>query len=458
MNENATNNDWLQAVSDRPLLVSPAHIQQFLAGANALLTFVAGGMLRAGSDDSDNESSLLAVDDGDFWADGWRARYYRPYNVSDGLLTIPIRGALIDKMGLQFGGFATGYTYIQKAFERGMSDAAVQGILLEVDSTGGQGEGNFELVEYMNEIKGSKPVHAVANGAALSGAYSIASVADSLTVRKSGSTGSVGVISVHIDVSEMLAKDGIKPTVIRSGKYKAEGNGLEPLSTHARDSIQATSDRFYDTFVKTVAINRGISEDSVRETEAQVYGADDSVAIGFADRIGEVRHQRSRMLEPGSEGMQMADEANGNNGSQGGSESGPTITETDVATARSEAQANERQRFAAVMASDEYTGREELAGKMLADTDMAADGIIAMLKVAPKAADAGGENNGESRNHFNETMDREGGAGATGGEPPADTADHALWPGRPEGAVSILESYRRSGGRVNDDIKRNQHG
>ena len=467
MSENATNNDWLHSVADRPLLVSDAHVNTFLAGANLVASFLAGNAHPA---DEEDELRQSTADGDDFWS-GWIAKYYRPYNVSDGILTIPVHGSLLDKVGVQFGAWATGYTYIQKAFERGMEDAAVGSILLEVDSPGGDGAGNFELVEYMREVGGHKPVHAVANGLALSGGYSIASVADTLTVRPSGATGSVGVISVHMDVSEMLANEGIKPTIIRSGKYKAEGNMLEPLSAHARDNFQESSDRLYDTFVKTVARNRGISEDSVRETEARVYGADDSMAVGFADRIGEVRHQRARMLEPRSEGMQMADEAtqpettttvvnNTVSAPADAASDHPTISDPDtqaqINAAVADAIRADRQRTAAVMGCDEYAGREKLATQLLAETDLAAEAIEGLLKAAPKASADGGTNNGggQARNHFNETMDREGGAGATGGEPAADTADHPLWPGRSEGTISILDSYRSAGGRVNDDSKR----
>ena len=458
MNENTTNSEWLQAVSDRALLVSPGHVPQFLAGLNAVSTFIK--TLEAPPDEGgDSSDAAPSVNDDDkFWT-GWRA-WYRPYEVSDGILTIPVYGSLLDKFSMQFGSWATGYEYIQKAFERGMSDAGVRSILLDIDSPGGHGAGNFELVDYMAEIGDAKPVHAVANGLALSGGYSIASVADSLMVRPSGSTGSVGVIAVHFDMSEMLANEGIKPTVIRSGKYKAEGNMLEPLSEHARERFQEESDRMYGTFVATVAKNRGISEDSVRETEAQVYGAEDSVAIGFADRVGEIRHQRARMLAPGNEGAQMADDAGGtgNDGGQGGEGEG-TVTQQDVTAAQSKAQTEERKRFAAVLASDEYAGREELAQKLLAETGMDSGAIISMLKSAPKAEgggdDAGG-GEGQGRNHFQEHMDRNGGADAGGGEPAGDTSDHRLWPNRPKGSVSILSDYRAAGGRTNDDVQRRQ--
>lgn len=58
--------------------------------------------------------------------------------------------------------------------------------------------------------------------------------------------------------------------------------------------------------------------------------------------------------------------------------------EEAVASAIAEATKAANARFSAVLASDEYKGREALGQHLLAG-DMAADDIIAALKVAPKA-------------------------------------------------------------------------
>lgn len=60
-----------------------------------------------------------------------------------------------------------------------------------------------------------------------------------------------------------------------------------------------------------------------------------------------------------------------------------------VTVARAETQANERQRISAVFASEDVKGRECAAAELLANSDMPADRIIAMLpKLAPAASAA----------------------------------------------------------------------
>lgn len=68
----------------------------------------------------------------DFWpAEGSWMRAFRPYNVTaDGTLVIPIKGYMAHDFGYQIFDWVTGYTYIQKAFERGMADPMVKRIAM----------------------------------------------------------------------------------------------------------------------------------------------------------------------------------------------------------------------------------------------------------------------------------------------------------------------------------------
>src|SRR5262249_57450704 len=87
-------------------------------------------------------------------------------------------------------------------------DPTVRGVILDVDSPGGEVGGLFDLVEQINAIKAanSKPLWAVANESALSAAYAIASASDRVYVTRTGEIGSLGVVAVHIDESGADAK------------------------------------------------------------------------------------------------------------------------------------------------------------------------------------------------------------------------------------------------------------
>jgi ClpP class serine protease len=135
------------------------------------------------------------------------------------------------------------YADIGGAIADATNDPTVRGIILDVDSPGGEVGGLFDLVEQIRAIKGSteKPLWAVANESALSAAYAIARAADRLYVTRTGEVGSIGVVAVHIDESGADSKAGLAWTFVFAGERKIDGNAHEPLSERARATIQAMS-------------------------------------------------------------------------------------------------------------------------------------------------------------------------------------------------------------------------
>jgi signal peptide peptidase SppA len=180
------------------------------------------------------------------------------------------------------------YGDIGQAIAGAMADPSVRGVLLDVDSPGGEVGGLFDLVEQIREIKsaGEKPLWAVANESALSAAYAIASAADRLYVTRTGEVGSIGVVAVHVDESAADAKAGLAWTFMFAGERKIDANAHEPLSERARATIQADVDRLYAEFCALVAANRGISSAAARSTNAAIYRGELAVRAGLADRVG----------------------------------------------------------------------------------------------------------------------------------------------------------------------------
>lgn len=223
----------------------------------------------------------------DFWfrEDDWRSSY-RPYKVSGGILTIPVKGVLLHDFAWQFGSYATGYDYILKAFERGMSDAAVRGIAFLIHSPGGDVAGCFDAVDKMFAAKKGKPVRAFAHEYAYSAAYAIASLADKIVVSRTGGVGSIGVVTSHVDYSKAMEQAGVKVTFIKFGAHKVDGNPYEPLGADAQARIQARIDALGEVFVSTVARNRKLDAKKVRDTEALTFTASEAVANGLADSVG----------------------------------------------------------------------------------------------------------------------------------------------------------------------------
>lgn len=175
------------------------------------------------------------------------------------------------------------------AFDQLIADDSVASIVLDVASPGGMVYGTPELANKIYSARGTKPIIAVANPIAASGAYWIAAAADRLIASPTADVGSVGVIFRHVDDTQAEAQDGIKTTLIRSAgsPYKQDVSSGEPLTPEATEYLQARADQIYDQFVGDLAKFRGVSAEAVREHfgKGRLVDAKAGMRAGMIDRI-----------------------------------------------------------------------------------------------------------------------------------------------------------------------------
>lgn len=237
----------------------------------------------------------------------YRAHFYR----SGASAIIPIQGELVNR-GAWIGASSglTSYEGIKSQISTAVADPRVEAIILDMESPGGEATGAFEAADFVRTMAAKKPIIAVVNGLAASAGYALAAGATKIIAGKSSVLGSIGVVMLHVDQSEMLAKKGVKPTLIFAGAHKVDGNPFEPLSDKVHASLQAEVMTFYATFVESVAAMRGISERDVRATEAKTFLGEEAVKLGLADELGTIEgivstfsaSGRASRLQPRSKG------------------------------------------------------------------------------------------------------------------------------------------------------------
>lgn len=213
----------------------------------------------------------------------------RTLSTTGGVAVIPLKGLLTAKvslLSLLFGG-GSGLRTFRESFREALASDEVGSILIDVDSPGGSTDLIPEIAAEIRAGRGTKPITAIANTQAASGAYWLACQADEVVVTPSGLIGSIGVFLVHEDWSGANEQMGIVPTYISAGKFKTEANMDEPLTDEAKAHLQSTVDDFYDLFVADVAAGRGVPESNVRNGfgEGRMVTARQGVALGLADRI-----------------------------------------------------------------------------------------------------------------------------------------------------------------------------
>jgi len=350
----------------------------------------------------------------------------KPFAFADGIAYIPVRGTLINRSTASYS-FLTGYKGIEQRVSAAASDPDVRGIVLDVDSFGGEAAGCFECAAVVQAARAVKPVLAVVDSNAYSAGYAIAAAATSIALVPSGGAGSIGVVTMHVDYSKAMDEAGYKVTFIFAGDHKVDGNPYEPLPAAVKASIQARIDDRYAAFVAHVAQARGISEQAVRDTQAATFGAKDALALGLVDSVASAPEalgafRDSLPAQAGSaffmEQKTMSDPVN--------------TAAPDAAIA--EAKTAERARCKAILMSAEADGRGDLASHLAFESDLTADQATAMLGKAPKAQAAAPA---PQANAFAAAMDRAGTPGIPAG---ADTAA-AMDP-----ASEILSAFRLATG------------
>src|ERR1035441_9467952 len=243
------------------------------------------------------QSPLDEGDDPDEMDDA--ARSQKPYLVTpEGVAILGISGTLVKKASwLDAASGMQSYESIRADFQDAVRDPRILGILLDVDSPGGEVGGLFDLADEIYNARAEKPCMAIADDDAFSAAYAIASSAQRLFVTRTGGVGSVGVIALHLDQSGFDEKAGRKYTAIYAGAKKNDFNPHEALSGSAKDELQSEIDRLYDMFVGTVARNREMKPALVRNTEAGLYYAEKAISAGFADQVGTFDDALDAVLE-----------------------------------------------------------------------------------------------------------------------------------------------------------------
>ena len=204
------------------------------------------------------------------------------------IAVIPLHGAIMQRAGMmELCGGGTSTDTFGAAFREALADDSISQILIDIDSPGGSVHGIGELADEIYQARQQKPVVAFANSTAASAAYWVGSAASEFYMTPGGEVGSIGIVMAHRDLSEAMAKAGVKTTFISAGRFKTEGNPTEPLSKDALDYLKSRTADYYNTFTENVARGRGVSTSAVRNGmgQARMLGAKAAKAENMADGV-----------------------------------------------------------------------------------------------------------------------------------------------------------------------------
>jgi len=167
---------------------------------------------------------------------------------------------------------------VQAAF----NDTNVTSILIDIVSPGGECTGIFETSNAIREMSKTKDIVAFSDDMCCSAAFWIASACNSIVVTETSTIGSVGVFIGLYDQSQAFAQEGIRPILIRSRQFKADGFPGLPISKETIDRLQTDVDDVNAMFRSAIALKRTLKDEDM---QGQAFSGTKAVANGMADMI-----------------------------------------------------------------------------------------------------------------------------------------------------------------------------
>ena len=373
-----------QRIFDTPLMIHERKLQVIMNVLGPRLGFDAQQILVAQVGESDPEMQKKEPDK-------YGLEMIRVINIDGSLVN---RGA-----GADGWSGVTSYEWLKSELRAAVKDSKVKGILLRMDSFGGEVAGLYQVADAVREASAKKLVWASVDDYAFSAAYMIASQASKLAVSKTSGVGSVGVIAIHFDYSEYMKNEGVKPTVVKAGARKDEYSPYKPMDDEALGRLQESVDRAYVDFVEYVSFGRKMDAAQVKATEARTYDGAEAIRIGFADveqSFDEMLAEMANALSP------MSAVKFGGTAANSKAKEVSAMAETDVPNAavetpsvdvnavQAEARTQERARISAILTHAEAEGRETLARTLALETQMSAEEAGRVLAATPKQSAVSG--------------------------------------------------------------------
>ncbi len=164
----------------------------------------------------------------------------------------------------------------------------VRGIVLRIDSPGGAVAPAQEIYNEIMKLKADhKTVYASMGTVAASGGYYIACAADYVLANPGTLTGSIAAVMAFSNIEELTDKIGIKPIIIKSGKYKDVGSPLRAMNPEERKLLQNVVDDVHQQFVQAVAKGRGLSVSEVKEiADGRIMTGKQALTLKLVDEMG----------------------------------------------------------------------------------------------------------------------------------------------------------------------------
>lgn len=171
----------------------------------------------------------------------------------------------------------------------------VKAVILEINSPGGAALPSAEIAEQVKRM--NKTTYAVIRDVGASGAYWIASAADTVVASPMSITGSIGVISSYLEFSDLFDKYGVEYERLVAGELKDMGSPFKDLTEEERAILEIKLEKIHTMFSEAVQENRQLSDEELaRVNTGEFFLGIESVELGLVDALAS-KEEAIKMLE-----------------------------------------------------------------------------------------------------------------------------------------------------------------
>jgi len=167
------------------------------------------------------------------------------------------------------------------------NDSSIRGVIVRIDSPGGEVGASDEIWRQMNLLSKKKPMVISMSDVAASGGYYMAMTGDPIIAYPGTETGSIGVVFGKPNLHGLYDKLGLTKDSIQRGKYADIDSDYTSLSSDERQKLMDGIDASYRDFVTKVAEARHRTFSQIEPVaQGRVWLGAQARPRGLVDELG----------------------------------------------------------------------------------------------------------------------------------------------------------------------------
>ncbi len=171
--------------------------------------------------------------------------------------------------------------------ERLRRDEEVRGVVLRLDTPGGEPLASDLLWRHVSVLRREKPVVVSMGDVVASGGYYLAAGADAIFSEAATVTGSIGVVGGKLDLSGLYQRLGLSKDAVERGARAGLFSEARGFTPDERKALREEFSAAYAVFLDRVVKGRGLSLEALEPiAQGRIWSGARARGVGLVDALG----------------------------------------------------------------------------------------------------------------------------------------------------------------------------